>query len=60
MENHDVLAASDGCYREAVRLVGNCFTGFLNYFDMGKMGSGAGNLKFFLRRHYIWLIVVFC
>ena len=55
VEDHDVLASSAGFYGEADRFVGRIFTACLNFFEMGKMGSGARNLKFFWHRHGIWL-----
>ena len=53
VEYHDGLAASDGCCGEAECLAGRNFTACLNNFDMGEMGSGASNFKFFWRRHGI-------
>ena len=47
-------------YGEVDRLVGRKFTACLNSFEMGKIGSGAKNFKFFWRRDDIWLVVVFC
>ena len=42
------------------RWVGRIFTACLKFFVMGEMGLGARNFKFFWRRHYICLVVVFC
>ena len=58
MEDHDVIAASSGCYGEAARLVRRKFTACLNNFEMGEMGLDTRNFKFFWRRHDIWLFFV--
>ena len=59
LEDHDLFSALAGYYRKMDHLTGRDFPTCLSFSDMGNMGSGTRNFKWFWSRNCIRMFL-FC